>query len=78
MDLVRFLFYDLFPLLLGIVDRTFDFLGKSVSQLVYDWIQVNLPDWAIFDTPLILFMIGSGLTLFVAFTLIKWIIGIIT
>lgn len=78
MELVDFLFFDFFPLILDLTDRVFDFLGKSVSELVSDWIGLDLPNWDIFDTPLLLFMIGSGLTVFVAFTLIKWIIGIIT
>ena len=77
MSIVDFLFYDLFPLLLSFVNRVFDTLGKSVKELVSDWIDFDLPDWSIFDTPLLLFMFGSGLTLFVAYTLIKWILDLV-
>lgn len=77
MTIVDFLFYDLFPLLLSFVNRVFNTLGKSLKELVSDWIDFDLPDWSIFDTPLLLFMFGSGLTLFVAYTLIKWILDLV-
>lgn len=75
---VDFLFYDFFPLILGIADRVFDFLGKSFYDLVYDWIGLELPNWGFFNTPLIMIMLGTGLGLYISLTLAKWIIGIVT
>ena len=77
-SIVDFLFYDFFPLILGIADRVFDFLGKSYRDLIYDWVGISLPSWGILDVPLILIMLGTGLGLYVSLTLAKWIIGIIT
>lgn len=77
-SIVDFLFYDFFPLILGIADRVFDFLGRSYRDIVKDVIGITLPAWGILDVPLILIMLGTGLGLYVALTLAKWIIGILT
>ncbi|MBQ9085873.1 MAG: hypothetical protein IJY47_01665 [Clostridia bacterium] len=73
MDLVNFIFNDLFPSLLLLTNRVFDFFGQSVGDLIENVAVVDLPDWGLFDISLFVFMLGSGLTLFVGITLYKWI-----
>lgn len=78
MDIVDFLFYDLFPTLLGLFDRVFGFLGSSLSDLLDGWLNFDLPNWAVFQAPLLVVMLGSSIVVFCSMTLVKWIIDIVT
>lgn len=77
MQVVEFLFYDLFPQLLQLAQRILVVFGSSVRELTSEYLNITLPDWSIFNTPLLLFMIGSGIILFCVLTLVKWVIGIV-
>lgn len=53
---------------------------KSIKDVlaVIDSSFVNLPDWGIFDITLGAFILGAGLTYYVAYQLITWVLNVIT
>lgn len=75
--MVDFLFYDLFPLLVGIYDRVVSIVTLSVRSLISDYIGISLPSWEWLDFSLLALMLGVGLSFFVIYTLIKWILDIV-
>lgn len=76
MNVVDFLFDDLFPLLLDLPDLVFDIFSFSFRDLIGDLLA--LPDWEWLDYSLLALMLGAGLFFFVIFTLVKWFLDFIT
>lgn len=75
---VDFLFDVLFPLLLRLPAIIFDILNYSLRDLIADFIGVSLPSWSWLNFSLLALMLGSGLSFFLIFTLIKWILDLIS
>lgn len=77
MDLVNFLFLDLFPTLLELGSKIFDLFLSSIGDIIYQAFEIDLPDWEFLNMSLFAFMLGSGVLIFVGITLVRWVISII-
>lgn len=76
--MVDFLFYDLFPMILGFFDKVFSVITLSIRSLITGNFDIPLPDWEWLDFSLLALMIGVGFSFFVIFTIVKWILNLIT
>ena len=69
---------DTFLALLRLFDIVSSILFTPVSDLISNIVNIPLPDWAFLDYSLFFLMLDAGLIFYIGFTLIKWVVNLIT
>ena len=69
---------DVFVSLLHLFDIVSDILFTPVSDLISDIIDIPVPNWGFLDYSLFFLMLDAGLVFYFGFTLIKWVVNLIT